>query len=241
METEQDRNAAAGWVQRHHLQAALGPLLVARIALRRRARRLEYGTTVAVVALGVGSLVTFLVAAGEIPSPWTLAVYGAMAVLGLVGTALTHRWLDRGERRIGATLPQRVARATPVGPVTVLGVRYLWPFAAAHGLAVLLAGAVFVLDPAARFAAVVYAASVVALGTLTWASVLQVVRRPVVATDPATLAADDLLRREDARRIPQSGPATVLLVSGAVQMNPDAPWLLSAIPAAAATPVGAGR
>jgi hypothetical protein len=178
------------------------PLLVARVRTRDRSGR---QAAVVVVVAGLALLLVMAALADAVPAPLGPVV----AAGGFVGTGVlvllgVWWWLHHSravDRRIAATLTRRVASPWATDWRAVVGGRRLACAVVAYGGA-LLVGAVGILladSPPRRAAAVTVLAFSVVVAWLVVATVVDVLRRPVLAEDAASLVYDELLRTEDAR------------------------------------------
>ena len=178
------------------------PLLVARVRIRDRSGR---QAVVGVVVAGLALLLVMAALADAVPAP----VSSVVVAVGFVGTGVlvllgVWWWLHHSravDRRIAATLTRRVASPWATDWRAVVGTRCLASAVVAYGGA-LLVGAVGVLladSPPRRAAAVTVLAFSVVVAWLVVAAVVDVLRRPVLAEDAASLVYDELLRTEDAR------------------------------------------
>jgi hypothetical protein len=178
------------------------PLLVARVRTRDRS---GHQAVVGVVVAGLALLLVMAALADAVPAPLSPVV----VAVGFVGTGVlvllgVWWWLHHSravDRRIAATLTRRVASPWATDWRAVVGTRCLASAVVAYGGA-LLVGAVGVLladSPLRRAAAVTVLAFSVVVAWLVVAAVVDVLRRPVLAEDAASLVYDELLRTEDAR------------------------------------------
>ncbi len=118
-------------------------------------------------------------------------------------------WLDR---RIGAALTHRAAHPVPPAWHDLLGRRALAVGAGMYAAALALGAAAAVAAGTAqdRLIVLMLLAGLAGLAALTAAEVAAALRRPTLAEDAGSLAADDALRAEDARTAVTS-PMPVLL------------------------------
>jgi hypothetical protein len=195
--TDRDLRRAAAWLKEHGApDVAPTPLLAARLRARRRQEPLI--VVVSGVLGGLNSMLWF--AHG--------AVGRALGFLALaLLTAPAHWWnlraLRRADRRIGATLARRVTHPTAVGWREVLGPRRLAVAATMYGSALAL-GAVdlaYARTAQDRVVVAVLVAGLVALAAISVAWINELVRRPAVAEDALSLAADHVLRAEGGHRV----------------------------------------
>ncbi len=202
------------------------PLLVARIQARRRfRRRIMAGVVAAAVALMIATWTW----SPETDSP---AMYMAKISAAYVASLGTMWWILRGprraEHRIARTVRTRVARPATVGVREVVG---SWHLAAAGAgyVAATLIGVVALASVDStqhRLAAVVCLAAVAACAVISAATVLAVVRRPALAEDDRSLAADDLLRVEDARQALGRYPLIAVVAQLAAVIAPGNWWII---------------
>jgi hypothetical protein len=195
--TDRDLRRAAVWLKAHGApDAAPTPLLAARL----RARRRQEPQILAVCTVVAGLNSVLLFDRG--------AVGRALGFLALALLAAPARWwslraLRRAERRIGATLARRVTHPTAVGWREVLGPRRLAVAAIMYGSALALGAVDLAYARTAQDRAVVAAlvAGLVALAAISTAWINELVRRPALAEDALSLAADDILRAEDGHAV----------------------------------------
>lgn len=206
------------WLREHGLVET--PLLAARLQAREHSRL----ATVAVVWV----LVAVALIAAQVGLPDRLDSPGSPAAAMLKAAmadtlALASVWWvlggpRRAEGRLRATLPTAVLHV-PRQPLT------RWD----SGAAVFVYTAAFACGllavPKAGGAAFVFLLALVACGGIALAALRSVARRPVLADDAGSLAADDLLRAEDARRAVAPYPF-ILLVPLAAALSPSRQWLL---------------
>jgi hypothetical protein len=220
--TERDLAHAQAWLLRHgRTERPPTPLLTARIAVRRRAARFEQAAMLILLTGSVGWGLAAL-AAREDPtgtdskSNLLGAFIAGYAVLALGG--LTALWYQRrGDRRLGATLRQRVARPVTPHLRSMLGGWFLAGHAAIYAGGVLagLAAAATATRTADRDVALVFIVAVLFFAGIVVAVFTDVANRPAVAEDTDTLADDDALRREDARARSVPYVLALALVAGA--------------------------
>jgi L-cystine uptake protein TcyP (sodium:dicarboxylate symporter family) len=167
-------------------------LLVTRLVVRQKARLVA-----AVLLAGFICVVALAYVSNQ---PWSLAVLTALVLALVLGQALLDWWVRRTDRRAAATLTRRVAHAVPLGWRTLLGVPLAVfvavTFAGATAMAV---NALTVPEPTARYAGVVL---LIGLGGTAVSMIVQLrhaLTYPAVADDQVSLAADVIIRVEDAR------------------------------------------
>lgn len=190
---------AGAWLAGHGLaDVRPTPLLATRLSVRRRAR-LVASVLLAVFLIAVA--LTYVAGmAGPANRRWSLLTLAA-AVVGLVlAQSLLDWWVRRVDRRAGSSLPRRATYPVRLGWRTVLG----WPRAAfaviTFGGAVALAiGALSRPDSTARFAAVVLLIGLCGTAVGMLVQLRHTLAHPVVADDEVSLAADVIMRVEDAR------------------------------------------
>ena len=183
------------WLQRHGLAPAQAtPVLVARLAVRRRARLVSH------IMLAGLFVMAALVQAYQMSNPRHSAlVVPAIAAGGMLVTQfLLDRWVRRVDAEAGATLSRRVTHPVHPGWREILGRPYAVLAAATFAGAVALSVSALAVS-AARSAAVVLLTGVCGVGALAAVQVRHLLARPVVADDEASLAADVIMRIEDAR------------------------------------------
>lgn len=205
------------WLREHGLVET--PLLAARLRARERSRLATFAVVWAAVA---GALIVGrLWLPGLVVTPGSpTATMARDAVADVLATASIWWVLGgprRAERRLRAALPTRVARAVPL---RVLG---LWDRVAAAFVYAAAFACGLLAVPKAGGAAFVFLIALVACGGIAFAALRTVARRPVLAEDAVSLAADDLLRAEDARRGVAPYPL-ILVVPLATALPADRQW-----------------
>jgi hypothetical protein len=158
---------------------------------------------------------------------WSLLVLTAVVVGLVLAQSLLDWWVRRVDRRAGATLRRRAAHPVRLGWRTVLG----WPraafavatFAGATALAI---GSLTVQDSAARYAGVVLLIALCGVAVGMVVQLRHVLTRPVVADDEASLAADVLMRVEDAREV--ATPTVVWCLPVVSVLGSGLGWLTTA-------------
>jgi hypothetical protein len=202
---------AAAWLRRRGLgSTAPTPLLAARLLARWKLKAAVVAVCLLLVALGIAA-VALLSDPGVI-----LLVYSGGLVVGLV---LFVAWLigvRRADRRLGRFAPRRVAHAVPAGWRGVLGRRGLVGVAVIYGgsCCVIVLAAALGRTGQAPTGALALLAALLAFAAIAAAAVAYVVRRPALADDPVSLAADDVVRISDARGIATTPvPAVLAMVS----------------------------
>lgn len=186
------------WLQQHGLgDGPPTPLLTARLAVRWRARTLDsvlqavliIGAALALVSGGLGS---------RRPTP--VLALGALIVALVLARTLLDAWIRHVDRQAGAALTQRAAHTVQPGWRDLLGRPYAalvaGTFAGAFALG---ASALAVGEGTARYAAVVVLVAVVGVGLGETLQLRELLARPVVAEDEASLMADVIMRIEDTR------------------------------------------
>jgi hypothetical protein len=206
------------------------PLLVARLKARgANRRRTAAGVLVGAVALLVIAALWLPGAVWDLGTP---ARYMAKISAASVATLVAMWWILRGprrtERRIARTLRTRVARPATVSVREVVGSWHLAATAASYAAAVLIgAVAAATVDTAEqRWTAAVFLAAVAACALIAVAALGAVLRRPALAEDSGSLAADDLLRTDDARRALGGYPLIVLVAQLAAVEAPGNWWII---------------
>ncbi|QSB15399.1 hypothetical protein JQS43_03290 [Natronosporangium hydrolyticum] len=198
-----DQRYLRRWLTRHN--AADQPpsdLLVARVIARRRGERFEYAAIGLALVLFLGwTLVTGGLGTG---TPTTISVLPiAVLYLALQLGSLATLWsIRRADQRLSAGLRQRVARPTAMPLPGLLGRLYLIGAVAVFGGGLITAAGALTLatDPADRAVAGVFAGALVVFAALAAMTLRHVSRRPAIAEQPAQIADDDTLRRDDAHR-----------------------------------------
>jgi hypothetical protein len=212
---------AAAWLGRHGMNGVTpSPLLVARLRVR---RRITAALLVAAVAIGVVVVVRNDHIAGDSIESWRgsavdrLAGTVALVLFVVLARAVAMRAVRRADRRIGAALTRRVTRATPLGWRAVLNRRRAAIAVVNYGGAVGLgvAAAVLANNGNDRLVVAVALLGVVAVAALGAAQFGAALRRPALAEDAVTLAADDALRVDDAReQLISPLPALLVTLAG---------------------------
>lgn len=205
------------WLRRHGVSGLeLTPLVRARIADRDRAERVHWlGFAILLLAVPLGyergATATIV---------WFIAVY-----LVLNAAVATAFWLQRrADLRLARELPHRVTRSTAMDIATVLGQGYLWSATVLYGGGILIGTLVAALFADDRALGVAFLAGVVLFAGITAWLLRDIVHRPAVADDEASLHADDRLRRVDASQA--LAPYTVILaVVAAANGRSAAFWL----------------
>ncbi|MFF4238017.1 hypothetical protein ACFYYL_19255 [Actinomadura geliboluensis] len=201
-----DHTEAGRWLVRHGLaDAEPSPLLVARLAVRRRAKIAD---SLLLAAFLIGAALTHALALPvQVTSSWRpLLVLAALVAGLLVAQWLLGWWVRRVDRRAGAQLSRRVAHPVELGWPTVLGRPYALFTAATFTSALLLAVSVMpVSDPGLRYGAIVVLIGLAGTGAGTIMQLRQVLASPAVAEDEASLTADVIMRVEDARALVTPG------------------------------------
>jgi hypothetical protein len=197
-----DHTEAERWLARHGLaDAEPTPLLVARLAVRRRAKVAD-SLLLAVFLIGA-ALARVLGMFTDVKFSRLQFVLLAALVVGLlVGQWLLGWWVRRADRRAGAQLTRRVAHPVELGWPAVLGRPYAVFAVATFAGALLLAVSVLpVSDSSLRYGAVVVLISLAGAGVGIVMQLHQVLASPAVAEDEASLTADVIMRVEDARAL----------------------------------------
>lgn len=201
-----DVEGARAWLAVHGLvEAAPSPLLARRLAVRRRAR-LASSVLVALFIVAVA-----LVYARTSGSPadgwapyrsWSLLPVAALTGGLVLAQALLDRRVRRHDRQIAVALPRRTAHSVRFGWRTVLGLpRAVFAAATFAGATVLALASLAVPGPTGRYASVVLLIGLCGVAAGTVVQLRHVLTHPVVADDEASLAADGLMRAEDARDV----------------------------------------
>ena len=215
------------WLRRRGRSVdGLHPLTERRYFARYRAYQTEIAATWAAVVV-VAVAVAWQLVTGQTPGTagtlaWFVAAYLVLAGGSLVGLCQQRR----ADRAIAATVSERVARPVAVGPRELLGGWFLLAAAVAYPGAVAVgATALVAADRSAdRAAAVAFLCAVAFFAAYAVAVLAHVLRRLALATDLATLANDETLRREDAGVALAPYLAVLALVAG-VGTTPGS-WLL---------------
>jgi hypothetical protein len=220
------RRAAAWLASRGAAGIAPSPLLAARLRVRRRIVIAMFGV---VVLVGLVAVATY----GRLG--WdSYQSYQRGVVARLLGNmvfvlvVVLARWLAlravrRADRRIGAALSRRVAHPTPFGWRAVLGRRLAIPaltFGGAVGIGV--AAAVLARTTQDLMMVAVLLLGVAVLAAMTAVEIAEILRRPALAEDAASLAADDALRIDDARGVATSPLPVLLAALTATSLTPSA-------------------
>lgn len=192
---------AKRWLARHGLaDVEPTPLLAARLAVRRRAKLAD---SLLLAGFLVGAALTHALRLTYASSSWLPLLALTALVVGLLAAQwLLGWWVRRVDRRAGAHLSRRVAHPVELGWPAVLSRPYAVFSVAAFTSAGLLAVSVLpVPDAGLRYGAVVVLIGLAGSGAGTIMQLRQVLARPAVAEDEASLTADVIMRVEDARAL----------------------------------------
>ncbi|GII04483.1 hypothetical protein [Planobispora takensis] len=198
---------AGSWLRRHGLgEGPPTPLLTARLMVRGRVRVLDSVLQAVLIIAAALAQVAALPQPADRSVP--VLVLGVLVIVLLLARALLDAWVRRVDRRAGAELARRATHPMRPGLRTLLG----WPyvvlsgatFAGAFALGV---SALAVAEGVARHAAIVLLIAVTGVGLGVILQLREILARPVVAEDEASLTADVVMRIEDAR---ESAVPTVL-------------------------------
>lgn len=207
---------ARRWLDRHGaVDRNCTPLLVARLAARRRGERWSMVLIMAAVAAYLGVVAVSGASRGGPGALFRVAVFYAVLALG----AMLGLWVQgRADRGTGRALRRRVAHPAAVRVGAVVGPWCLVAAALVVGAGVIagLIAAVGATDPGDRVLGFILLGAVGVFALIALAGLAQVVRRPAIADDEQSLVDDLLLRREDALRVVVPYPA-LLAVIAAVQ------------------------
>jgi hypothetical protein len=225
-----DLDRARRWLRQHRLGGIEPtPLLAARLDARRAGLVAELAT-IAIVMAGMLAW-SFVVRWGSGPDEpgaddfvWLASFYVAL----IAGMAVGFWWRRRLEWPLLQTMTVRSAHPAATSAVRVLGERRLAAAVAVNGGCLAVGAVAALLAPAERDRAIALAvlvgvAVLAALGSLILASVL---RRPSLAEDSESLAVDDRLRLEDAKRalMPYALPITLSAALDST-LSPPVAWL----------------
>lgn len=222
-----ERARVHDWLRRYGRRTTgLTPVTEHRYAARYRAYRIGMAAT-GLVALFFAAQVTWHLATGGAADAPVRLVSFVAAYLALAGGSLLGlRHQRRADDRIAAGLPQRVARPAAVRPVDLLGGWFLVAVAVSYlgglgaGVTSLLAAA----DPTDRALSAAFTVAAALVAGYATAVVRQVMSRPAIASDEASLADDDAMRREDSRLAVAPYLAVLALVAGVGTSSGS--WLL---------------
>jgi hypothetical protein len=220
-----------GWLSpREPVVVESTPLLVARLQARGHSRRrVVAGVVVGAAALLVAAALWMPGAVWDLGSPTRyMTKIAAASVVTLAAIWWILRGPRRAERRIAQTLSTRVANPATVGVREVVGRWHLVAAGAGYAAAVLIGvvAAVAVDNAEQRWTAVIFLVAVAACALISVAALVAVLRRPVLAEDSGSLAADDLLRTEDARQALGRYPLIVLVAELAAVDAPGNWWII---------------
>jgi hypothetical protein len=196
-----DHTEAGRWLALHGLaDAEPTPLLVARLAVRRRAKVAD---SLLLAAFMIGAALTHAGRLTYAPSSWLpLLVLVALVAGLLVAQWRLGWWVRRVDRRVGAQLARRVAHPVELGWPAVLGRPYAVFSVATFAGALLLAVSVLpVPDSSLRYGAIVVLIGLAGAGAGIVLQLRRVLASPAVAEDAASLTADVIMRVEDARAL----------------------------------------
>ncbi len=193
------------WLTGHGLpETGSTPLLATRLAARWRAR------PAAAVLLAVFLVAVALIYVSDLPNDtdesfgtdrrWSLlALTGLVAAL-ILAQSLLDRWVRRVDLQAAAALPRRVAHPVRLGWRTVLGVpRAALAVVTFAGTAAIAVGALAEPDDDLRYAAVMLLIGLCGVAVSTLVQLRHILNHPAVADDETSLAADTIMRVEDAR------------------------------------------
>jgi hypothetical protein len=209
-----DGRRAREWLARHGLgDAEPTPLLSARLAARRRARRADH-LMLAALMLAAALVQAFDRLAtstfgGFGPHRWTPLLILIVLITGLLLVqSLFARWVRSVDRRAGMALSRRAAHPVKTGWRTVLGRPYAALAAATFaGSTALAVGALTAGDSTVRYAAFVLLVGLFGVAAGVALQLRDLLMRPVVAEDEISLTVDVIMRLEDAREA--TAPAVV--------------------------------
>lgn len=195
---------ARWWLDRHRLGGIEPtPLLAARLAARRAGIRAEIAT-IAIVIVGMlaWSFVVHWGKGSDDPGAGDFAWLASFYVALIAGMAVGFWWQRRTERPLLAAMTVRSAHPAATNPVRVLGQPRLAAAIALNVSGLVVGAAIALLATTDRerkigLAVLVGVAVLAMLSSLILAAVL---RRPSLAEDSSSLAVDDRLRLEDAKR-----------------------------------------
>jgi hypothetical protein len=212
-----DLRAAGEWLVQHGLtEARPTPLLATRLAVRRRAR---LGGSLLLAALIIGAALTLsftLMSTGRFggfaPASRTPLVILAALVVGLIlAQARLDAWVRRVDRQAAATLSRRVAYPIPLdwraAPGRLFAAYAGGVFVATAALAV---SVLPVDDPILRYGGIIVLIGLIGVYAGVVVQLRDVLARPVVADDEDSLAADIIMRVEDAREVATPSTAYAL-------------------------------
>jgi len=204
--TTADLRQAAAWLARHGLTGTPPtPLLATRLAARRRARG---AGLVLLAVLVIGAALTQAyeqLSTGRFGGSGRHSHLPPLVLAGLtVGLVLARaqldRWVRRVDRQAALTLPRRVAYPIPLDWRAVPGRPHaVYAVATLTGAVVLAASAYTAPDAAVRYGALVLLIGLLGVAAGIVVQLHDILTRPIVADDEASLTADVVLRVEDAR------------------------------------------
>jgi hypothetical protein len=199
---------AEAWLAWHDLTGVRPtPFLVARLNARRRAR-VAASVTLAVLIIAAAlaqaydRLATSAFGGFQPHRPSPVLALAVLVVVLLVTQSLLDWWIRRVDRRAAAALPRRVAHSVPPGWQAVLGRSHAaLAVVTFFGALALALSALAVQDSTVRYPAVVLLVGLLGVGAGYALRLRELLVRPVVAEDEATLTADVVMRVEDAREL----------------------------------------
>jgi hypothetical protein len=202
--------------------------VIGRIAARRRATVAES----VILGLAVAAMVVNLVVAratGNLWKPdgrsWYFAVQAVTWVMVGLGMLVGSLVAASGDRAVARSLTGRVAHPAAVGTREVLGRRRIRAAMVVYPGGIATGGFLaLVVDGQSRGPVIIFLAAITLMSVIAGINVVQVLRRPAVATDPRSLYVDDVLRSQDAWRA-IIGPYPYLLAS-TVATASDSLWYL---------------
>ncbi|MFG1948236.1 hypothetical protein [Nonomuraea sp. NPDC048826] len=226
-----DLRLAEEWLSCHGLPGVRPtPLLAARLAVRRRARLADQ-VLLAGLFIGAALIHTYnrlsTSAFGGFQPPAStplLMLIGLVAVMLLV-QVLLDQWVRRVDRRAGAALPRRTAHLARPGWRALLGrPRAAFTVVMFGGATLLALSALAVQDATVRQAALIVLIGVAGAAAGVARQLRDLLVRPIVAEDEASLTADVIMRVEDAREVtmpsvPWSLPVVLLFGTAPLWWN----------------------
>ncbi|GAA4536504.1 hypothetical protein [Nonomuraea ferruginea] len=216
----EDLKMAEIWLTGHGLpDVRPTPLLAVRLAVRRRAR---LANAILPAGLFIGAALAYVSGESGLHAMVPVLILIVLVVGMLLAQALLDRWVRRVDRRAGEALPRRTAHLAQPGWQALLGrPRAVFIVATFAGATALVVSALTVQDADARYAALVVLVGVAGAGAGIVLQLRDLLARPIVAEDEASLTADVIMRIEDAREagmptVPWSLP--VVLIFGAAPL-----------------------
>jgi len=222
-----DLDRAGEWLARHGLvDARPTPLLAGRLAARHRARTADNVLMAALLVAAALALATVRMTDGRASGTAMLLLAGLMVVV-VLAKLLLDWWVRRVDRHAAATLPRRVTHPVQLGWRVAPGLPYaVFAVAVFAASTVLALSAVTARDSTIRSGAVILLIGLAGVAAGIVVQLHDVLTRPVVAEDEDSLAADVVMRVEDARE--RVAPSVVWAMPGLLLLGDSLGWWYAA-------------